>query len=83
MFDTFNLGGSQTTTLSELIAAVENALGKKAIIQDLPMQPGDVPRTFADVSKAGRLLGYAPHTPIQEGIPKFVEWYLSRKAEQA
>ena len=83
LFDIFNLGGSQTTTLSELIAAVENALGKKAIIQDLPMQPGDVPRTFADVSKAGRLLGYAPHTPIQEGIPKFVEWYLSRKAAHA
>lgn len=81
MFDTFNLGGSQTTTLSELITAVEVALGKKAIIQDLPMQPGDVPRTFADVSKAKRLLGYAPHTPIQEGIPKFVAWYLERQAQ--
>lgn len=79
LFDTFNLGGSQTTTLSELIQIVESALGKKATIQDLPMQPGDVPRTFADVSKAGRLLGYAPHTPIQEGIPKFVQWYLERK----
>ena len=78
MFDTFNLGGSQATTLQELIVAIENALGKKAVIQSLPMQPGDVPRTFADVSKAGRLLGYAPHTPIQEGIPRFVEWYLER-----
>jgi UDP-glucuronate 4-epimerase len=78
MFDTFNLGGSQTTTLQELIVAIENALGKKAVIQSLPMQPGDVPRTFADVSKAGRLLGYAPHTPIHEGIPRFVEWYLER-----
>jgi UDP-glucuronate 4-epimerase len=82
MFDVFNLGGSQTTTLSELITAVESALGKKADIQDLPMQPGDVPRTFADVSKAGRLLGYAPHTPIQEGIPKFVAWYLERQAQR-
>jgi UDP-glucuronate 4-epimerase len=79
-FDIFNLGGSQTTTLSELIQAVENALGKKAVIQDLPMQPGDVPRTFADVSKAKQLLGYAPNTPIKEGIPKFVQWYLQRKA---
>ncbi len=77
-FDIFNLGGSQTTTLSELIIAVENALGKKAQIQSLPMQPGDVPRTFADVSKAHRLLGYAPHTPIAVGIPQFVEWYLAR-----
>lgn len=81
LFDTFNLGGSQTTTLSELIEIVEKAMGKKATIQNLPMQPGDVPRTFADVSKAGRLLGYAPHTPIQEGIPKFVQWYLERKAK--
>jgi UDP-glucuronate 4-epimerase len=76
MFDIFNLGGSQTTTLSGLIEAVETALGKKAEIQNLPLQPGDVPRTFADVSKAKRLLGYAPQTPIQEGIPKYVQWYL-------
>lgn len=81
MFDVFNLGGSQTTTLNELITAVEAALGKKAIIENLPMQPGDVPKTFADVSKAGRLLGYAPQTPIQEGIPKFVAWYLQRKQQ--
>ena len=79
-FDIFNLGGSQTTTLQELIVAIEQALGKTALIESLPMQPGDVPRTFADVSKAGRLLGYAPHTPIKVGIPKFVEWYRERKA---
>jgi UDP-glucuronate 4-epimerase len=79
-FDIFNLGGSQTTTLSELITAVETALGKPAIIENLPMQPGDVPRTFADVSKAKRLLGYSPHTPIQVGIPQFVAWYLEHQA---
>jgi UDP-glucuronate 4-epimerase len=79
-FDIFNLGGSQTTTLSELITAVETALGKPAIIDHLPMQPGDVPRTFADVSKAKRLLGYSPHTPIQVGIPQFVAWYLDHQA---
>ena len=77
LFDIFNLGGSQTTTLSGLITAVETALGKKAIIDQQPLQPGDVPLTYADVSKAGRLLGYAPHTPIQEGIPRYVEWYRS------
>lgn len=78
-FDIFNLGGSQTTTLAGLITAVEQALGKKAIIRDLPLQPGDVPLTYADVSKAKRLLGYNPNTPIQEGIPRFVQWYLERK----
>ena len=79
LFDIFNLGGSQTTTLSGLIAAVETALGKTALIQDLPLQPGDVPLTFADVAKAQRLLGYTPHTPIQDGIPKYVQWYRDRQ----
>jgi UDP-glucuronate 4-epimerase len=73
--DVFNLGESQTTTLHELIAAIENALGKKAIIQKMPEQPGDVPLTFADISKAQRLLGYRPQTKIAEGIPRFVEWF--------
>jgi UDP-glucuronate 4-epimerase len=75
-FDIFNLGGSQTTTLNELIEAVESALGKKAIIEALPFQPGDVPLTFADISKAQRLLGYSPLTPVSTGIPRYVEWFL-------
>lgn len=79
-FDIFNLGGSQTTTLNELIEAVEAALGKKAVIEALPLQPGDVPLTYADVSKAGRLLGYAPHTPVSAGIPRYVEWALRNLA---
>jgi UDP-glucuronate 4-epimerase len=74
--DVFNLGESQTTTLSELITAIENALGKKAIINRMPEQPGDVPLTYADISKARALLGYDPHTKIDEGIPKFVDWFL-------
>lgn len=78
-FDIFNLGENQTTTLSDLIIEIENALGKKAIIERLPEQQGDMPLTAADISKARRLLGYAPHTPIRLGIPKFVEWYLSRQ----
>lgn len=75
-FDIFNLGGSQTVTLNELIEAVENALGKKATIAERPEQPGDVPKTWADVSKAREFLGYRPDTPIREGVPKYVEWFL-------
>lgn len=78
-FEIFNLGESETTTLNELIGAIENALGKKAIIQALPEQKGDMPLTSADISKARRLLGYAPTTPIADGIPKFVAWYRSLK----
>ena len=77
--DVFNLGESQTTTLRELIDQIEAALGKKAIINQLPEQPGDVPLTYADISKARRLLGYNPTTKISEGIPKFVEWYRQIK----
>jgi UDP-glucuronate 4-epimerase len=79
-FDIFNLGGSQTTTLNELIEAVEAALGRKALIEPLPFQPGDVPLTFADISKARRLLGYNPKTPVSAGIPRYVEWFLQRAA---
>lgn len=74
-FDIFNLGESETTSLTGLIAAIEGALGKKAVIERLPDQPGDMPATWADISKARLLLGYAPRTKISEGIPKFVEWF--------
>ncbi len=80
--DVFNLGESQTTTLRELIAQIEQALGKKAEIRVLPEQPGDVPLTYADISKARALLGYDPHTQIAEGIPKFVEWFLALEAQE-
>lgn len=79
--DVFNLGESQTTTLSELIAAIERKLGKKAVINRLPEQPGDVPLTYADITKSRELLGYRPATKIAEGIPKFVEWYLKTHRE--
>lgn len=78
-FDIFNLGENQTTTLSELIAEIERALGKKAAIERLPEQQGDMPLTAADITKARKLLGYNPRTQIREGIPKFVEWYLSNR----
>jgi UDP-glucuronate 4-epimerase len=59
-----------------LIVAIENALGKKAEINQLPEQPGDMPLTCADISKARKLLGYSPTTRLNEGLPKFVEWFL-------
>ncbi len=79
--DVFNLGESQTTTLSELIRTIEAAVGKKAIINQMPEQPGDVPLTYADISKARAQLGYDPHTKIAEGIPRFVEWFLAQRGK--
>lgn len=78
-FEIINLGESETTTLSELIAALEVAIGKKAEIKRLPEQQGDMPLTCADITKARALLGYNPQVKISEGIPRFVEWYLKTK----
>jgi UDP-glucuronate 4-epimerase len=75
-FDIFNLGESETIQLKDLIAAIENALGKKAKINQLPEQPGDMPLTCADISKARKLLGYNPTTKFSEGLPKFIDWFL-------
>src|SRR5215467_9512441 len=76
MYDIFNLGENQTIQLKDLVLAIENAVGKKAKINRLPEQPGDMPRTYADISKATKLLGYNPTTKLSEGLPKFVEWFL-------
>ncbi len=78
MFDVFNLGESQTIQLKDLIGAIETALGKKAKINRLPEQPGDMPLTCADISKARKLLGYNPKTKFSEGLPKFIDWFLGR-----
>src|SRR5205085_1836154 len=75
MFEAINLGESRTVELRELIALLEEALGRKAIIDRQPMQPGDVPQTFADIAKARHLLGYDPQTPIEAGIERFVAWF--------
>ena len=75
MHEIFNLGESETTALSRLIELLEENLGMKATIDRQPMQPGDVPVTFAEISKARRMLGYDPKTKIEDGIPKFVEWF--------
>ncbi|MCD9189050.1 MAG: GDP-mannose 4,6-dehydratase [Pyrinomonadaceae bacterium] len=74
-YEIFNLGESETVELKTLIALLEENLGKKAVIERKPMQPGDVPVTFADISKAKELLNYNPTKKIEEGIPKFVEWF--------
>lgn len=76
-FAVFNLGESQTVRLDELIALLETSLGKKAVLDRQPPQPGDVPVTFADISRARRELGYDPRTKIADGIPRFVEWFRS------
>jgi UDP-glucuronate 4-epimerase len=74
-YEIFNLGESQTVKLSQLIELLEAALGMKAAIDRQSQQPGDVPITFADISKARAKLGYNPYTKIESGIPKFVDWF--------
>lgn len=74
-FEVFNLGESQTVKLNHLIELLEDALGKKAVIDRQPMQPGDVPITFADISKARAKLGYDPRIKIEQGIKMFAEWF--------
>lgn len=77
-FEIFNLGESHTITLSHLIEHLENALGIAANIDRLPAQPGDMPRTHADISKARALLNYQPTTPIELGIQNFADWFLAQ-----
>jgi UDP-glucuronate 4-epimerase len=75
MYEVINLGESRTVELRELIALLERELGREATIDRQPTQPGDVPQTYADISKARRLLGYDPRTQIEDGIRKFVRWF--------
>ena len=76
LYDVFNLGESETIQLKELISAIENVLGKKAKVNRLPEQPGDMPLTCADISKARKLLAYKPTTKLSEGLQKFIDWFL-------
>jgi UDP-glucuronate 4-epimerase len=76
LFDIFNLGESETIQLKDLIVTIENALGKRAKINQLPEQPGDMPLTCADISKARKLLGYKPSTRLSDGLPNFIDWFL-------
>jgi len=74
-----NLGEQQTTTLAGLVEMIEKALGKRAVTRRLPNQPGDVPLTCADIGRARADLGYTPKTPIADGVPRYVAWYLAQK----
>ena len=73
-YEIINLGGGSPVTLNEMITTIEKVMGKKAKIERLPMQPGDVDRTVADITKARRMLNYNPQTSFEEGIRKFIEW---------
>ena len=79
-FEIFNLGGAETMSLADLVAGLAAELGVEPQIERHPEQPGDVPITYADVRKAGRLLGYAPQVPIREGLRRFVAWYRAATA---
>ncbi len=78
-YEIINLGEHQTTSLRGLIASTAKHLGKEPIIEPLPMQPGDVSITHADIGKARRLLDYSPEVAIDEGIARFVSWYRKHK----
>ena len=78
-FEIINLGNNYSVSLRELISSIEAVVGKKAAIEKLPEQPGDVPKTFADISKAKRLLGYEPKTALDEGLQEFYKWFLHHK----
>lgn len=71
----YNIGNNKPEHLTHFVSLIEQALGKKAIIEHAPMQPGDVTATFADIEDMRRDFGFEPRTPIETGIPKFVEWY--------
>jgi len=73
-YNIYNIGESRSITVNELVAKIEKALGKKAVKQFLPMQPGDVEKTWAEISRAAEELGYNPQTPIEEGLARFVQW---------
>ena len=72
----YNIGNNQPVELTRLIQLLEQKIGKKAVIQMLPMQPGDVPATYADIDELSAVTGYRPSTPIEKGVERFVSWYL-------
>jgi UDP-glucuronate 4-epimerase len=81
-FEVFNLGNSHPVRLAELVALLERTTGRVAVRDPKPAQPGDVPLTWADISKATRLLGYRPSTRLDEGLKQFVEWYRSTSPDR-
>lgn len=81
LYDVFNLGGAHTVSLRDLIEKLEHATGCKAVIRRCPEQPGDMPATWADISKAAQLLGYRPNTPLDQGLAKFVDWFKASRLQ--
>jgi UDP-glucuronate 4-epimerase len=79
-FDIFNLGRSEPVVLSDMIACLEDSLGKKAVIEHGPVQTGDMPYTYASIDKARKALGYEPTVSFPAGVKRFVDWYLENKA---
>ncbi len=77
-FEIFNIGNGHAKSLRELISLIESILTKKAVIRVLPQQPGDVPITLADISKARKILNYKPKFSLKEGMERFVLWYLKQ-----
>lgn len=75
VYEILNLGESKTISLKEMVETISEVVGKKAIINQLPMQPGDVKQTYADISKAQKMIGYAPTMDFRKGIERFVAWY--------
>lgn len=78
-YEIINLGESRTVSLNELIEVLENVTGMKAAVEELPERPGDVRETFADISKARRLLGYVPRVPLEHGLEEFWRWYRENR----
>lgn len=76
-FEVFNLGNHRSECLEDVIGLLEDAVGKKAIRQNHPIPPGDVPRTYADIEHARSFLGFEPTTPVSEGVGQFVRWYMA------
>lgn len=81
-YEIFNLGNHRPEPLMELIRCIADTLGVEPQLELLPMQPGDVPATFADIERARRRLGFEPRTSIREGVPRFVEWFLEWRRKQ-
>lgn len=78
-YELYNLGGTEATSLIHFIDLIEKKIGKKAKMEFLPLQPGDVPGTVADISKAKKDFGYNPKTSIEDGVEKFIEWFTENK----
>ncbi|MDA0016427.1 GDP-mannose 4,6-dehydratase [Brachyspira hyodysenteriae] len=77
-YEIINLGGGEPINLERMIKTIETVLGKKAIINRMEMQKGDVDKTVADITKARNLLNYTPSTSFENGIKKFVDWYIKK-----